>query len=125
MLALSSTNEPSPHIRNRAKRCRVKTLGFDSYIVTPPEEGKAKRLVHFDVSNAGVVKIECVDRETGEVCPANSFSHHCSHVEAAIRRLQQNVAKEETRQSKAKTELKRSKTISREVKKHPAQKRLV
>lgn len=124
MLAISSTNDPSPHIASRAKRCRVKTLGFGSYVVTPPEKGKAKRLVHFDVSEAGVVKIECVDRDTGEVCPANSFSKPCSHVEAAIRRLEKNIAKEEARQVEAKKDLKRSKVISKEVKKHPTQRRL-
>jgi hypothetical protein len=125
VLAISATNDPSPHIRQRSKRMRVKTLAFDSYLVTPPEKGKAKRLVQFDMSEQGVVKVECVKQDdTGEVCEANVFSKHCSHVEAAIRRLSENIKKEQVRQEAAKTELKRSKKLSREIKKHPTQKRL-
>jgi len=103
----------------------VKTLAFDSYIVTPPEPGKLKRLVHFDVSDTGIVKVECVAPETGEVCEANSFSKMCSHVQAATLRLEQNIRREENRQTKAETDLKRSKRIAREVKKHPSQRNLI
>ena len=124
MIALTTTNEPSPHIRARGRKCRVKTLAFDSYLVTPPETGKLKRLVHFYISDQGVVRIECVAPETGEVCEANSFSKHCSHAEAAIRRLEKNIQKEQIKQQAAKTELKRSRKLSREIKKHPTQKRL-
>lgn len=122
MIALSQSNDPSPHVRRRGRACRVKTLAFDSYLVTPPETGKAQRLVHFDLSAQGVVKVECVDRESGTVCEANSFSRHCSHVEAAIRRLERNIKKEQARQDNA--NLKRSKMLSREIKKHPAQRTL-
>lgn len=94
MIALQQTNEPSPHIKQRARTMRVRTIAFDSYVVTPREEGKAKRLVQFDMSNQGVVRVECVKQDgTGELCEANSFSKHCAHVEAAIRRLTANIKK--------------------------------
>lgn len=125
MIAATAINEPSPHVKSRGRKMRVKTLAFDSYLVTPPEPGKLKRLVHFDVSEAGVVKIECVAPETGEVCEANNFSKMCSHVESAVRRLEQNIKREEKRQAKEQTKLKRSRLISREVKKHPSQRNLI
>lgn len=94
MIALATTNDPSPHIRRRARTMKVKTLAFDSYLVTPREEGKATRLVQFDMSDTGVVKVECVKQdETGELCEANSYSIHCSHIEAALRRLTANIKK--------------------------------
>ena len=121
LISISQTNEPSLHICRRARAMWVKTLAFDSYVITPRETGKTKRLVQFDISEQGVVKIECVAVGTGEVCPANSYSHHCSHVEAAIRRLERNIAKEHARQQEAGTELKRSRKLSKGVKKHPKQ----
>lgn len=125
MIAAQTINDPSPHVKSRGRRCRVKTLAFDSYLVTPPEQGKLKRLVHFDVSEQGVVKIECVSPDTGEVCEANSYSRLCAHVEAAVRRLEQNIHQEEARQKRAKSDLKRSKLITKEVKKRPSQKSLI
>lgn len=125
MIASTSINNPSPHVKARGRKCRVKTIDYDSYEVTPPEPGKAKRFVHFDVSDTGVVKIECVDRSTGEVCPANSFSRMCAHVESAVRRLERNIKREETRQAKEHKELARSRLISKEVKKHPSQRKLI
>lgn len=125
MIAVTALNELSPHVKRRGRACRVKTLAWDSYIVTPPEQGKLKRLVHFDVSDAGAVKIECVAPETGEVCEANAFSKVCSHVQAAALRLERNIKREQTRQDKAKKELKRSRLIAREVKKHPIQRGLI
>ena len=125
MIAPITLNDPSPHVKARGRKCRVKTLAFDTYLVTPPEEGKLKRTVHFDVSEAGTVRIECVAMETGEVCEANAFAKMCSHVEAATRRLEQNIKKEQARQDKALKDLQRSKLISKEVKKHPSQKELL
>jgi hypothetical protein len=124
MIAATALNDLSPHVKRRGRACRVKTLGWDSYLVTPPETGKLKRLVHFDVSEQGVVKIECVSPDTGEVCEANSFSKICSHVQAAALRLERNIKREEGHQAKARQGLKRSKVISKEVKKHPIQRRL-
>lgn len=113
MLALSATNDPSPHIRRRARTMRVKTLAFDSYLVTPREPGKAKRLVQFDLSDAGVVKVECVKQnEAGELCEANAFSKPCAHVEAAIRRLTANIKK----LSDPKKPAERSKRVRRAIK---------
>lgn len=125
MIASTTLNDPSPHVKSRGRKCRVKTLAFDTYLVTPPEPGKLKRTVHFDVSNQGVVKIECVAMETGEVCEANGFGKMCAHVQAATLRLEQNIKREQIRQDKASKELKRSKLISREVKRHPSQKELL
>lgn len=124
MIAATAINEPSPHVKSRGRKMRVKTLAFDSYLVTPPEPGKLKRLVHFDVSEAGAVKIECASLD-GDVCEANSYSRHCSHVEAAVRRLERNIRKEEAKHKKAESELKRSKRVSREIKKRPSQKSLI
>lgn len=124
MISTTAINDPSPHVKSRGRKCRVKTLAFDSYLVTPPEKGKLKRLVHFDVSNQGVVKIECVAIETGEVCEANSFSKMCSHVEAASRRLERNIKREEVRHAKAQSDLERSKLVSKAVKKHPSQRNI-
>ncbi len=125
MIAAQKLNQPSAHVKRRARACKVKTLGFDSYLVTPPEQGKLKRLVHFDVSEVGVVKIECVAVETGEVCEANTYSQLCSHVQAAVLRLEQNIRKEEARQSQSQSTVDRSKRVSKAVKEHPSQKRLV
>lgn len=125
MISTTAINDPSDYIKTRGRQCRVKTLAFDSYLVTPPEKGKLKRLVHFDVSKQGVVKIECVAIETGEVCEANSFSMLCSHVQAAATRLERNIKREEARQSKSQSSLERSKLVSREVKKHPSQRNLI
>lgn len=112
MIPISSANDPSPHIRQRSRTMRVKTLAFDSYIVTPREEGKVPRLVQFDMSDQGVVKVECVKQDgTGEVCEANAYSKPCSHVEAAIRRLSQNIAKEEAK-------LNRSKAVRKAIKRN-------
>lgn len=91
---------------------RVKTLAFDSYLVTPREPDKPKRLVQFDMSNQGVVKVECVAEGVGELCPANSFSKHCSHVEAAIRRLTANIKK----LSDPQKPIERSKRVRRAIK---------
>lgn len=113
MIALQQTNNPSPHIKQRARTMRVRTLAFDSYIITPREEGKAKRLVQFDMSNQGVVKVECVKQDgTGDLCEANSFSRHCAHVEAAIRRLTANIKK----LSEPKKPAERSKRVRRAIK---------
>jgi hypothetical protein len=123
MIPATQLNDISPHVKARGKTMRVKTLAFDSYLVTPREKGKLQRLVHFDVSSQGVVRIECVSLD-GELCPANGYSKMCSHVESAVRRLERNIRKEEARQSTADLTLKRSKRLSKAVKRHPAQKRL-
>jgi len=109
MIPLQRTSDPSPHVRRRSKTMRVKTLAFDSYEVSPREPGKDKRLVQFDMSDTGVVKIECVKIGIGEVCEANTFNRHCSHVEAALRRLTQNIKREEKK-------LDRSKKVRRAIK---------
>jgi hypothetical protein len=113
MLVLTATNDPSPHIKRRARTMRVRTIAFDSYVVTPREEGKAKRLVQFDMSNQGVVRVECVKQDgTGELCEANAFSKPCAHVEAAIRRLAANIKK----LSDPKKPIERSKRVRRAIK---------
>jgi hypothetical protein len=109
MISAQQSNSPSPHVLRRAKRMHVRTLSPFTYLVIP-EPGKAVRVVTLDRSDTGVIKIECVDRETGEVCPANSFSKHCAHVEAALRRLLINAKKQEKIQAE---EDKRNKAISK------------
>jgi len=37
MIGITTTNDPTPHVKARGRQCKVKTLAFDSYIVTPPE----------------------------------------------------------------------------------------
>ena len=117
MIPISTTNDPSPHVRRRSRTMKVKTLAYDSYEVTPCEEGKAKRLVQFDLSEQGVVKVECVKLDgTGEVCEANSYSKHCAHVEAAVHRLSQNIKQEETRLADSKKQIDRSKKVKKAIK---------
>lgn len=112
MIPLTVTNNPSPHIRHRAKTMRVRALAFDSYLVTPREPDKPRRLVQFDMSNQGVVKVECVAEKVGELCPANAYGKPCSHVEAAIRRLTANIKK----LSDPKKPVERSKRVRRAIK---------
>lgn len=86
MIHLTRTASPSDHVKLRARLMRVEPLAHDLYIVTP-EPGKAERMVHIDVSSEGEINIECVDNVSGEVCLANNYGKHCSHVEAAIQLL--------------------------------------
>ena len=99
MIHLSQTQNPSERIRNRAKNMWVRTVSMDSYIVKPREKGKARRLVRL-LQNSQGISIECVDKVTGESCPANAFKMHCSHAEAAINRLLTNVKREANRKLK-------------------------
>jgi len=95
MISAQQAEAPSNHVRTRAKLMRVRTLSPFTYLVIP-EPGKVPRIVHFDVDQeTGVVRIECYDRETGESCPANKFSLHCSHCESAIKRLLANAKRAE------------------------------
>lgn len=80
----------------------VKTLAPDVFIVKPKEKGKARRAVRLLQSSAGI-HIECVNKETGDLCPANAFGMHCSHAEAAINRLLTNVKREANRKLKEAT----------------------
>jgi len=112
VIPLSATTDPTPHVRQRSRTMRVRVLAFDSYLVTPRESGKVPRLVQFDLSEQGIVKIECVKQDgTGEVCEANAYSRTCAHVEAAVHRLSQNIAKEEAK-------LNRSKAIKKAIKRN-------
>jgi len=95
MIGISTTNHPSDHIQQRAKKMKVRTLTPFTYLVTPREPGKARRVVHLDKADGETIKIECCDYDTGEVCPANSYSLHCSHVEAALKRLMANIKRKE------------------------------
>jgi hypothetical protein len=95
MISSQQAETPSNHVRARAKLMHVRTLSPFTYLVIP-EPGKVPRIVHFDAcQDSGVVRIECYDRETGESCPANKFSLHCSHCEAAIKRLLANAKRAE------------------------------
>ncbi len=88
MIEAKSTNEASEHVKKRAKTMRVRTLSPFSYLVIPTEKGKVVRVVHLDYDqDTKVVRIGCSAWDSGESCLANSYSMHCSHVEAAIRRL--------------------------------------
>ena len=92
MISAQQIDQPTEHVRERARKCKVKTLTPWSFAVTPPEKGKLVRLVHFDYDQeTGVVRIECFARETGEVCEANNFSRPCAHVFAASTRLLANA----------------------------------
>lgn len=109
MIAATQANEPSPHIKRRSRLMSVKTLSPFTYLITPKEAGKARRVVHLDRTDAGVIKIECCDKDTGDVCPANNFGMLCSHVEAALRRLLVNAKRQEKLDAK---EQKRSRAIA-------------
>lgn len=99
MIHLSQTQNPTEHVRNRAKRCWVRTLAPDSYLVKPKEKGKPRRVVSLLQDSRGI-RIECVDKATGEPCPANAHGRHCAHSEAAINRLLTNVKREANRKLK-------------------------
>lgn len=102
MIHLSQTQNPSEHVRNRAKNMWVKTVAPDSYIVKPKEKGKARRVVSLLQDSRGI-RIECVDKATGDPCPANAFGMSCSHVEAALNRLLINIKREANRKLKQQT----------------------
>lgn len=86
----------SEHVRERAKNCWVKTLDPHTFVVRPKSGGKAKRVVRIESRGQRIV-IECVDKDTGEPCPANRFKLLCGHANAAITRLIANVKRQETR----------------------------
>src|SRR5947209_8484832 len=91
MISAQQAETPSNHVRGRAKRMHTRTLSPFTYLVIP-EPGHQPKIVHFDADQeTGVVRIECYDRETGEACPANMYSLHCSHCESAIIRLLANA----------------------------------
>lgn len=102
MIHLNQTAEPSPHIKERAKRMWTRTIAPDTFIVKPKEKGKARRVVRLLQSSAGI-HIECIDKATGEVCPANSYGRHCGHAEAALNRLLINVKRQANRELREKT----------------------
>lgn len=114
MISAQQANDPSPHVLSRARRFHVRTLSPFTYLIIP-EPGRAVRVVTLDRSDEGVIKIECVDRESGDVCPANSFSHTCSHVEAALRRLLINAKRQEKIDDEE--EQKRSRAVSKYARK--------
>lgn len=99
MIGLKETQEPSEHIRNRSKSMFVKTIGYGEFRVTPRELGKVKRIVTFHLSARGV-SISCQEEDSGDDCPANGFRRHCSHVEAAIKRLLANEKRRKTKEKK-------------------------
>jgi hypothetical protein len=94
MIHLNDTEQPSEHVRNRAKNMWIRTLAPDHYIVKPREKGKARRAVRL------LSSIECSDNATGKPCPANINGRHCAHVEAAINRLLINVKRQANKQLK-------------------------
>lgn len=99
-IELSQTNDPSPHVRARAKKMYVRSLAPDKFIVTPKAPDKARRVVNISVTTAKRIRIECFDKDTGEVCPANAYGLHCSHAEAALKRLHANIKRNETRRKR-------------------------
>jgi hypothetical protein len=99
MIHLEQSNNPSEHVRQRSKKMWVRTMAPDFYLVKPKEKGKARRAVRLLQSSAGV-HIECVDRITGDACPANLHGKLCSHAEAAINRLLTNVKRQANKQLK-------------------------
>jgi len=98
-ITLQQTQEPSEHIRERAKRMWTRTVGPGEFIVKPKEKGKVRRVVTFVRTKSGL-RIHCRDKVTGESCPANAFKNHCSHIEAAITRLLINNKRESNRKHK-------------------------
>lgn len=99
MIHLSDTEQPSEHVRSRAKNMWIRTLAPDLYLVKPKEKGKARRAVRLLQSSSGVY-IECTDKASGEPCPANVRGKHCAHAEAAINRLLINVKRQANKQLK-------------------------
>ena len=99
MIHLSDTAHTSERVRSRAKNMWTRTVAPDLYIVKPKEKGKARRAVRLLQSSSGVY-IECLDKDTGEPCPANAYGRHCAHAEAAINRLLINVKREANRKLK-------------------------
>jgi hypothetical protein len=115
MIEVKRTNFVSDHVRQRAKAMHVRTLSPFSFLVIP-EPGKAVRVVHFDFDQeTKVVRIDCSAWETGESCPANSYSLHCSHAEAAIRQLLKNARRKATIEKNG--EAQRNKAIRQYAKK--------
>lgn len=97
---LEQISNPSAHVRERSKRCWVKTLNPQTYLVRPKSGGKAKRIVTIGPPRNGRVAIDCYDKDTGEQCPANRHRLLCAHANAAISRLLTNVKREANRKLK-------------------------
>jgi len=93
MIGIATTNDPSLHVQQRAKKMKVRTLTPFTYQITN-EKGQL-RVVHLDKAEGDTFKIECYEPESGESCPANQFSMTCAHVEAALRRLLAKAKRQE------------------------------
>jgi hypothetical protein len=111
MIGIATTNNPSDHVQKRAKHMKVKTLTPFTYRVTQSEPDKPTRVVHLDKADGDTFKIECYDPDTGESCPANQYGLHCSHCEAALRRLLANAKRQETREQKTEEDRPRKQRI--------------
>ena len=97
MVYLETANfSVSDHVRERSKAMWTKTLDPHTYLVRPKSGGKAKRVVRIERRGKRIA-IECVDKDTGEPCPANRFKLMCSHANAAITRLLTNVKRQQNR----------------------------
>ena len=99
MVHISQTSQVSEHVKTRSKKMWVRSVRPDLYIVKPKEKGKARRTVRILQSSAGI-HIECTDKVTGKVCPANSYGMTCGHVMAVISRILINVKREANRKLK-------------------------
>lgn len=100
MISLRQTESPSEHVKTRSKKMFVRSVAPNKFVVTPKKRGKARRIVNIAVTEAGTIRIECVDKDTGEICPANLYGLHCSHIEAALNRLHANIKRAANRKLK-------------------------
>jgi hypothetical protein len=86
MIQHSQVRQASFEVRRKAKLCRVHEDRFGRLWVETPEWFKDNRVVLF--FDHGIL---CVSVETGELCKANEFGHHCCrHIYAADRRREIN-----------------------------------
>jgi len=67
----------------RSKRCFVRRLSIDRYLVTPRPYAKSRRLVTFTLRH-GRMFATCENYHSGDFCPANRWGNYCYHVIRAL-----------------------------------------
>lgn len=84
----------SADMTERAKKCFVRRLSINQYVVTPRSRAKNRRLVTFSLRAGNRMFATCEDWNTGDACPANRFGNTCYHCLAALRRAQINASRQ-------------------------------
>src|ERR1051325_8329307 len=95
----NTETQASADVTARSRKCFVKRLAIDKYLVTPRPYSKTRRLVIFTL-RYGKMFATCEDYYSGESCQANQFKSLCYHVLCALRHAD-HLARRESQHSQA------------------------